>query len=117
MNAHPEHLGIHQIVEFPKTITNEGNAWDSQTSTFKAPRAGLYYFSASIMSHPGGDIETELVRNGVGLIYSYDGDKGTLGVGSLSGVLKLEIGDGVWIRIFNNPYVNDGNVRVHGYGW
>ncbi|CAC5363390.1 unnamed protein product [Mytilus coruscus] len=53
MNAHPEHLGIHQIVEFPTTITNEGNAWDSRTSTFKAPRAGLYYFSASIMSHLG----------------------------------------------------------------
>ncbi|VDI31591.1 Hypothetical predicted protein [Mytilus galloprovincialis] len=115
MNAHPENLGINQIVEFPKTITNEGNAWDSRTSTFKAPRAGLYYFSASIMSHLGEDIETELVRNGVGLIYSYDGDKGTLGVRSLSGVLKLQTGDDVWIRIYNNPNVNAGNVRVYGY--
>ncbi|CAG2236845.1 C1QL [Mytilus edulis] len=102
-----ETTGIHQIVEFPKTITNEGNAWDSRTSTFKSPRAGLYYFSASIMSHQGEDIETELVRNGIGLIYSYDGDKGTLGVGSLSGVLKLNPGDDVWIRIYNNPNVND----------
>ncbi|XP_063406253.1 cerebellin-1-like [Mytilus trossulus] len=117
MTDHQQHLGIHQTVGFQRAVTNVGNGWDGQANVFKAPRAGLYYFSATIMSHYAEDIETELVMKGVPIVYSYDGDKATHGVGTLSAVLNLSIGDDVWIRIYNNPVANDGNVRVYGGAW
>ncbi|CAC5363389.1 C1QL [Mytilus coruscus] len=117
MNDHQQNLGIYQTVGFQKTVTNVGNGWDGQANIFKAPKAGHYYFSATIMSHYAEDIETELVLKGIPIVHSYDGDKSTNGVGTLSAVLNLAIGDDVWIRIYNNPATNDGNVRVYGRGW
>ncbi|VDI59629.1 Hypothetical predicted protein [Mytilus galloprovincialis] len=117
MTDHQQHLGIHQTVGFQRAVTNVGNGWDGQANVFRAPKAGLYYFSATIMSHYAEDIETELVMKGVPIVYSYDGDKATHGVGTLSAVLNLSVGDDVWIRIYNNPVKNDGNVRVYGGAW
>lgn len=117
MTDHQQNLGIYQTVGFQKTVTNAGNGWDGQASIFKAPKAGLYYFSATIMSHFAEDIETELVLKGVPVVHSYNGNTATHGVGTLSAVLNLAIGDDVWIRIYNNPAINNGNVRIYGYGW
>lgn len=117
MTDHQQHLGIHQTVGFQKTVTNVGNGWDEQANIFKAPKAGLYYFSATIMSHYAEDIDTELVLKGIPIVHSYDGDTATHGVGTLSAVLNLALGDDVWIRIFDNPVTNTGNVRVYGDRW
>jgi hypothetical protein len=117
MDTHKENLAIHQIVKFDRVITNDGFGHDPNSSVFKAPVAGLYYFTVVIMSHAREDIETEIARNGVPVVNTYSGDSTTWNAGPQSTVLSLAAGDSVYIRMLNNPTVNNGNVRVFGYGW
>ncbi|XP_063427138.1 uncharacterized protein LOC134710679 [Mytilus trossulus] len=117
IGTHKEHLAIHQTIIFENVQTNEGFGYNSSSGVFKASVSGLYYFSVVIMSHATEDIETEIVKNGFPIASTYSGDSTTWNAGTQSTVLHLNVGDSVYIRIYNNPTVNDGNVRVFGYGW
>ncbi|VDI79697.1 glucuronosyltransferase [Mytilus galloprovincialis] len=117
MDSHKENLGIGQTVLFEHVITNFGGGFDSNTSTFKAPIAGVYHFDAIIMSHSGEDMETEIVKNGNTLVRLYSGNGDTWGVGMQAIVVQMNVGDDVWIRVMNNPPINNGNIRVYGERW
>ena len=117
IGTHKEHLAIHQKIIFENVQTNKGLGYNSSSGVFKASVSGLYYFSVVIMSHATEDIETEIVKNGFPIASTYSGDSTTWNAGTQSTVLHLNVGDSVYIRIYNNPTVNDGNVRVFGYGW
>ncbi|CAG2212959.1 unnamed protein product [Mytilus edulis] len=98
-------------------ITNVGGGFDSNTSTFKAPITGVYHFDVIIMSHSGEDMETEIVKNGNTLVRLYSGSGDTWGVGMQAIVVQMNVGDDVWIRVMDNPPINDGNIRVYGERW
>ncbi|XP_071145634.1 uncharacterized protein [Mytilus edulis] len=117
MDSHKENLGIGQTVLFEHVITNIGNGLDPNTSIFKAPITGVYHFDVIIMSHFGEDMETEIVKNGNGLVRLYSGNGDTWGVGMQAIVIQMNAGDDVWVRVYNNPDVNDGNIRVFGGFW
>jgi hypothetical protein len=53
------------------SLRSIGFGYDPNSSVFKAPVAGLYYFTVVIMSHAREDIETEIVRNGVPVVNTY----------------------------------------------
>lgn len=116
MSAHNVNLGLQQTIKFQKIITNTGNGLDSNTSVFKAPVSGLYFFSANLMTYGNEDFEAELIKNGATIVEGYFGNGNTYSTGSLNGVLQMEAGDDVWIQINKSGY-NDGNVRVHGSGF
>ncbi|XP_063408844.1 collagen alpha-1(X) chain-like [Mytilus trossulus] len=117
MDSHKENLGIGQTVLFEHVITNIGGGLDPNTSIFKAPITGVYHFDVVIMSHHGEDMETEIVKNGNGLVRLYSGNGDTWGVGMQSVVIQMIAGDDVWVRVYNNPSINDGNIRVFGSLW
>ncbi|VDI70172.1 Hypothetical predicted protein [Mytilus galloprovincialis] len=117
MDSHKENLGIGQTVLFEHVITNIGNGLDPNTSIFKAPITGVYHFDVIIMSHLGEDMETEIVKNGNGLVRLYSGNGDTWGVGMQAIVIQMNAGDDVWVRVYNNRGVNDGNIRVFGEFW
>ncbi|XP_071145123.1 uncharacterized protein [Mytilus edulis] len=117
MDSHKENLGIGQTVLFEHVITNIGGGFDQNTGTFKAPTAGVYHFDVIIMSHYGEDMETEIVKNGQTLVRLYSGNGDTYGVGMQAIVVQMNAGDDVWVRVYNNPGINNGNVRVYGSLW
>ena len=116
--CHNENLNLQDTVKFQNLVTNDGNAFDHVTGIFRAPVSGVYYFSVVILSHPANDMETEIVKNGDGIVRTYSGDSKLWKSGTQTTVLYLEVGDQVWIRILDAvPAVNDGNVHVFGYGF
>ena len=118
MVQHNENLSLQDTVKFQNLITNDGNGFDCISGIFRAPTAGLYYFNVVILSHVTEDMETEIVKNGVGTVRTYSGDSTTWNSGTQSTTLYLELGDEVWVRILSAvPSVNNGNVRVFGYGF
>ncbi|VDI70169.1 Hypothetical predicted protein [Mytilus galloprovincialis] len=117
MDSHKENLGAGQTVLFERVITNVGGGLDPNTSIFKAPITGFYHFDAIVMSHHGEDMETEIVKNGNGLVRLYSGNGDTWGVGMQAIVVQMNAGDDVWVRVYNNPGINNGNVRVYGFLW
>lgn len=117
MDSHKENLGIRQTVVFEHVITNIGGGLDPNTSIFKAPITGVYHFDAIVMSHHGEDMETEIVKKGNGLVRLYSGNGDTWGVGMQSVGIQMNAGDDVWVRVLNNPPINDGNIHVFGSLW
>ncbi|CAC5418822.1 C1QL [Mytilus coruscus] len=117
MDSHKENLGIGQTVSFEHVITNVGGGFDPNTSTFKAPIAGVYHFDVIIMSHYGEDMETEIVKNGKTLVRLYSGNGDTWGVGMQAIVVQMNAEDDVWVRVYNNSGINNGNVRIYGFLW
>ena len=117
VTSHQQNLGIHQTVEFKTVVTNIGSGYNPSSSVFRAPVEGLYYFSVTILSFQGDDMETEIVHNGNGLVYTYSGSESMYGSGSASAVVHLNANDDVWVRILNVRSVNDGNIRVFYERW
>ena len=104
-------LGNKQTIVFDKTVTNIGHHYSPHTGVFTAPTNSTYYFFASVLSHTGEALETEIVKNGVSavMMYSYDNvhEQGVNGV-----VLQLSAGDEVWVR-----HVQSVGSKVYGNGW
>ncbi|XP_071147490.1 uncharacterized protein [Mytilus edulis] len=117
MDSHKENLGIGQTVLFEHVITNIGGGFDQNTGTFKAPITGVYHFDVIVMSHSGEDMETEIVKNGQTLVRLYSGNGDTWGVGMQAVVVQMNVGDDVWVRVYDYPLINSGNVRVFGRLW
>ena len=115
--SHQQNLGIHQTVEFKTVVTNIGSGYNPSSSVFHAPVGGLYYFSVTILSFAGENLETEIVHNGNGLVYTYSGSESMHGSGSASAVVHLNVNDDVWVRILDNRSVNDGNIRIYTSRW
>jgi hypothetical protein len=104
-------LGNNQAIIFDTIVTNIGHHYSANTGVFTAPINATYYFSASILSHTGEALETEIVKNGVRevLMYSYDNAHEQ---GSNSVVLQLNTGDEVWVR----HTITVGTI-IYGNGW
>jgi len=93
------HLGHGQSVRFDKVVTNIGNSYDPHTGTFRAPVAGVYVFSTTVLtnghdtSHYGfalnGQVITVLFVHGAES--SFDADSQTI-------ILQLKPGDDVSIQ-------------------
>ncbi|XP_053373708.1 complement C1q and tumor necrosis factor-related protein 9A-like [Mercenaria mercenaria] len=111
LSAHLTKLGHNQPIIFDNIVTNIGQAYSGTTGVFTAPKDGVYYFVATILSFSGQHVETEIVKNGDSMVrlYSYGKfyDQGTSGV-----VLQLNASDEVWVR---NMGTNGEN--VHGSNW
>ncbi|OWF53199.1 heavy metal-binding protein HIP-like [Mizuhopecten yessoensis] len=111
-----DHLVIHQTIVFESVVLNEGGAYDNLTGVFTCPVEGVYYFSVSIMSWTDEDIETVLVVNGGRVVSNYAAGQQHFNVGSSSVVVRLKVGDKVWVHVvpsLNNP----PNIRMIGRGW
>ncbi|XP_045169910.2 heavy metal-binding protein HIP-like [Mercenaria mercenaria] len=111
LSKHMTNLGNNQPIVFDRIVTNIGQRYSPNTGVFTAPTNATYYFFASIMSHTGQPLETEIVKNGVRMVlmYSYDNmhEQGTNSV-----VLQLSTGDEVWVR-----HTATVGTMVYGNNW
>lgn len=111
LSTHLYKLGMNQRIVFDNIVTNIGSAYSGTTGVFTAPNDGIYYFIATVMSHLGQHIETEVVVNGQTMVkmYSFDKDheQGTSGV-----VLQLQTSDEVWVQ-----HLKTQGENVYGDQW
>ena len=102
-------LGIGQHIALDQVLINLGNGYHSQHGLFIAPKAGIYIFSASIMSYKNAhpEIWISIVKNGseLGKAYAH-GDSGRHDQGSVTVVTQLSLADEVWIRL-SGPAAGD----------
>ncbi|XP_053374319.1 uncharacterized protein LOC128546931 [Mercenaria mercenaria] len=62
---HMTNLGNNQPIVFDAIVTNVGQHYSPNTGVFTAPTNATFYFFASIMSHSGKALESEIVKKGV----------------------------------------------------
>ncbi|XP_069778859.1 complement C1q tumor necrosis factor-related protein 3-like [Narcine bancroftii] len=93
---------------FSSVETNVGSYFDVMTGRFSAPIAGVYFFIFNMMKHEDVEETTVyLMHNGNAIITMYSSEsKGKHDTAGNSGVLKLDTGDEVWLRM--------GNGALHG---
>lgn len=94
-------------VLFNKVWTNVGNGYKQATGIFTAPRAGLYHFTAVILSKSGKDFFLRLYHNMMATSGSWavgDGYK----TGTFDVVLSLEKGDVVYLAGSGYHVYSDG---------
>jgi len=95
------------IVIFDTAVLNQGSHYNTTDGKFTAPIAGLYSFSAVVLSDMGGTdnyFQLSLLINGTSYAkvqnYSYEDNDSS---GSLSVVASLSASDYVQVN-FNQPY-------------
>ena len=116
---HQQNLNINQTFLFHDVTQNIGNGYNSNSGIFICPMEGLYSFSMTILSFRLKTIETELVLNGQNILRVYSGssDANVYNAGTNTVLVKLNLGDQIWPRVYNNPGQNHDNIAIHGYGW
>ncbi|XP_030580159.1 complement C1q-like protein 2 [Archocentrus centrarchus] len=92
---------------FKHVVTNIGNAYNSHTGMFTAPVRGAYHFEWHIYGH--GDIRTGayLFRNGDYIFSAYEHPTSGGVSGSNGASLLLEVGDQVYVRLWDATRVYD----------
>uniref|UniRef100_A0A3Q0RH26 C1q domain-containing protein n=1 Tax=Amphilophus citrinellus TaxID=61819 RepID=A0A3Q0RH26_AMPCI len=92
---------------FKHVVTNIGNAYNPHTGMFTAPVRGAYHFEWHIYGH--GDIRTGayLFRNGDYIFSAYEHPTSGGVSGSNGASLLLEVGDQVYVRLWDNTRVYD----------
>ncbi|ELU06838.1 hypothetical protein CAPTEDRAFT_228528 [Capitella teleta] len=101
------------IIELPDVFVNQGDSFIEDSSQFKAPEDGIYYFTFSI-----GQINGDPARVALGVqrvtdadneaeIICGQGNTNDLNIQSRSTVVQLEEGDLVWISTLNPSVYSD----------
>ncbi|OWF39157.1 Protein HP-25-like 1 [Mizuhopecten yessoensis] len=116
-SKHVESLVPHQTVIFPHIVLNEGAGYDNLTGVFTCSESGVYHFSVTIMAFRNDEVETELIVNGNVVMVNYAGGNQQHNQGTNSVVVRLDIGDRVWVRVEDNPVINTNSIHIYGYAW
>ena len=100
------------VIIFDQIVTNVGNHYHPNTSTYVCPLKGLYVFSVSVLNTVSNHMKVNLMRENthLGSGYSHVGDHNQ---GALSVVAECERGERVWVRCYGSSYA-----YVHqSYDW
>uniref|UniRef100_A0A3Q0RE80 C1q domain-containing protein n=1 Tax=Amphilophus citrinellus TaxID=61819 RepID=A0A3Q0RE80_AMPCI len=100
---------------FKRVVTNIGNAYNSHTGMFTAPVRGAYHFEWHIYGY--GDVRAGayLFRNGYYIFSAYENPTAGGGSGSNGALLHLEVGDQVYVRLWNGTRVFDGQNHINTF--
>lgn len=94
-----DNLGTNQTIVFDNVITNVGGAYDSRHGTFRAPVAGVYQFSFSVLQGSATMwLGVELVADGKVIGRVKTGDNGYYNMGSNVINTWLAADTDVWVR-------------------
>ncbi|KAL4230486.1 hypothetical protein ACF0H5_010868 [Mactra antiquata] len=110
--VHNNHdLGANQVIPFQQTVTNNGNAYNNNTSVFVAPVDGTYVFHGTVMgidipsghSHMKAHFDVDGTKYSVFYVSGYDQSSQML-------VINLKAGQSVSLR---NDYLDAGFIGKH----
>jgi len=93
--------GTTQCVVFDKVVTNEGSAYQSTTGNFIAPSSGVYAFNLHVQTcRRNSDSAIQIMRNQDAIAATIADEALYESISaSASAVLRLDIGDAVWVRL------------------
>lgn len=103
LGNHLQHLGVNQNIVFDHVVTNIGNAYNNHAGDFRAPVAGTYVFSVTLMAYGSHTTHYRLVKGGSSMANIYvRGTESPYASSSMTAVLQLKQGDDVAIRNVDN---------------
>ncbi|KAL4226975.1 hypothetical protein ACF0H5_014951 [Mactra antiquata] len=103
LGNHFQHAGINQAFRFENVITNVGGAYDKFTGVFKAPLAGVYVFSTTVVAMNEIHAHAALFKNDQQLNIMYVGSRvGNADTSSATITLELQTGDDISVRAIQN---------------
>ena len=90
-------------IDFPDTVVNLGNHYDTFTGIFRCPFDGFYLFSASVMSNGEDEFVAEIMKGGVLLVSAYaDGLPADVSVtrhqATQVALTECSVGEQVWLE-------------------
>ncbi|KAH9503560.1 EMILIN-1 [Bulinus truncatus] len=96
------------IIVFDDVLVNNGAAYNPRSGIFTVPVAGVYLFTATIVSGFNSTIESMITLNGQEVARVYSGAYKNRGSGTNTVILNLREGDDVWVALFygNGNYVH-----------
>ncbi|CAC5369596.1 C1QL [Mytilus coruscus] len=95
--SHNHTIVYARAVPYDIVSVNQGNGYDKVSHVFRAPKAGLYFFTNTVMSTPGHSIKVEIEKNGV-TIGKNQADTNGYESGTVSVIVQLSVHDNVWVR-------------------
>ena len=90
------------VLKFDRVITNLGNAYNSQTGTFKCQIPGTYMFDLNLISEIGSYVEASITLNGVSKVTAISDHRDVYAgrdQGSAAAILVLRKGDTISVKI------------------
>lgn len=114
---HKENLATKTRIVFETVDLNEGLGYNPSTGIFTAPSGGVYVFFWRILTLKGRDAYTSLVVNGQYKSWNHCTDrysKTWLPCSKMT-IVKLKVGDRVWIEVFNGPAHMQKYTSFSGY--
>lgn len=103
------------VLKFDRVITNLGNAYNSQTGTFKCQIPGTYMFDLNLISEIGSYVEASITLNGESKVTAISDHRDVYAgrdQGSAAAILILRKGDTISVKIDWSV----GPQTVHGEG-
>ena len=100
-------LFILEYCDIFQVITNEANGYSIHTGAFTCPEGGLYLFTFSVGQRGSNQVWAYLQVNGVNVIDAVSESMGSTDddQGSNTVVLRLQIGDTVWISGHDDHHI------------
>ncbi|XP_029911364.1 complement C1q-like protein 4 [Myripristis murdjan] len=102
-------FNTHTTLVFRYVVTNIGNAYNPNTGHFIAPVRGVYHFEfyAGAHGHDSHGSCAILVKNGQHVLISWEQQPSGYGSSSNGASLLLEVGDVVFLRLWENTRIYD----------
>lgn len=109
-------MGDNQEIPFKDITVDTHNGFHGDSGIFTTPVAGYYAVFATILTYPGIRVEFEITKDGTEISSAYSrGHSDVYGTGTTSGIVNLNVGDKVWVKVKVNGHTGSGNMVYKGY--
>lgn len=105
-----QNLGRNDVLKFSNVVTNVGNGYNVRTGIFKAPKKGVYEFSANFISYGANWLELQLMKNEHIIAKGHCANTADV-AGTLQVILQLQKGDTIYLR---HPR-DSGSIHGHDF--
>ena len=104
-------VGDNQDIPFDQVETDTSHSYHGPTGIFTCPRTGVYVFQATLLTLPNIRVQFQIVKEGqlFAAGYSY-GAPDRYGTGTTAGIVMLQKGDKVWVKVHDVHHSGSGHM-------